>query len=63
MKVWNGIARYPEGQPAVVATIGNYDGVHRGHQAILKRVVDTAQRRNLTSLLITFEPHPLRHVQ
>ncbi len=59
MKIWNGIARYPEGQPAVVATIGNYDGVHRGHQAILKRVVDTAQRRNLTSLLITFEPHPL----
>jgi len=59
MKVWNGIARFPDDQRKVVATIGNYDGVHLGHQAILRQVVNNARERNVESLLITFEPHPL----
>jgi riboflavin kinase/FMN adenylyltransferase len=41
-----------------VATIGNFDGVHIGHQALLKRVVEKAVLYNLPSLVITFEPHP-----
>jgi riboflavin kinase/FMN adenylyltransferase len=59
MKVWNGIESFPEGGPRCVATIGNYDGVHRGHQAILRSVVDAARRGGLASALLTFEPHPL----
>ena len=59
MKVWNGIARFPDDRPEVVATIGNYDGVHLGHQAILRQVVGGARERGLESLLITFDPHPL----
>lgn len=59
MRVLNGIESYPEGAPAVVATIGNYDGVHLGHQAILRSVVEAARRRSLASLLVSFEPHPL----
>jgi riboflavin kinase/FMN adenylyltransferase len=58
MNIWNGIESYPDGGSEVVATIGNYDGVHLGHRAILKRVVEDARRLGLSSLLITFDPHP-----
>ena len=62
MKIWNGIERYPEDAGPVVATIGNYDGVHRGHRIILSDVVAAARARNARSLLITFDPHPLQVV-
>ncbi len=62
MKIWNGIERFPEDAGRVVATIGNYDGVHRGHRVILSDVVAAAKARNLSSLLITFDPHPLEVV-
>jgi len=42
----------------VVATIGIFDGVHRGHQKILKRLVKEASRQNVKSLVVTFCPHP-----
>ena len=44
--------------PACALTIGNFDGVHRGHQAILARVRQEAQARGLTPAVMTFEPHP-----
>ena len=43
-----------------VATIGNFDGVHRGHQAILEQVLLRATALDGTSLVITFEPHPIK---
>ncbi|CAM4406631.1 Riboflavin biosynthesis protein ribF [Bordetella pseudohinzii] len=49
----------PAGQRSPCAlTIGNFDGVHRGHQAILARVREAAQQRGLTPSVMTFEPHP-----
>jgi riboflavin kinase / FMN adenylyltransferase len=39
-------------------TIGNFDGVHRGHRALIDRVVARARELNLRSCLLTFEPHP-----
>jgi riboflavin kinase/FMN adenylyltransferase len=42
-----------------VATIGNYDGIHRGQRAILERVVARARELSAPSALITFDPHPL----
>lgn len=39
-------------------TIGNFDGVHRGHQYLIQRVVDDARARGVRSLVVTFEPHP-----
>ncbi|HEX4601445.1 MAG TPA: riboflavin biosynthesis protein RibF, partial [Gemmatimonadales bacterium] len=45
-----------------VATVGTFDGLHRGHQAVLAEVVRRARARRLPSLLVTFEPHPLEVV-
>lgn len=42
-----------------VVTVGNFDGVHRGHQFLIQQVVDEARRRQVRSLAITFEPHPI----
>ena len=39
-------------------TIGNFDGVHRGHQALLARVVKAAAELQLEAAVMTFEPHP-----
>ncbi len=46
-------------RPAAVA-IGNFDGLHLGHQRILSRLCRLARRRGLRSLVLTFEPHPER---
>jgi len=42
----------------VAVTIGNFDGVHRGHQAMVARTIAAARRRGLRSCVLTFEPHP-----
>jgi riboflavin kinase/FMN adenylyltransferase len=43
--------------PAIV-TIGNFDGVHRGHRKLIRQVVERARALNLRSFAITFDPHP-----
>lgn len=43
-----------------VLTLGNFDGVHIGHQAIFEYIVKRSQDRNGTSIVYTFEPHPLK---
>jgi riboflavin kinase/FMN adenylyltransferase len=44
--------------PACALTIGNFDGVHRGHQAMLALLRNEAQHRGLPATVLTFEPHP-----
>ncbi|RQO31405.1 riboflavin biosynthesis protein RibF [Taibaiella sp. KBW10] len=46
-----------------VLTIGSFDGVHQGHQKIIRNVADTAKKVNGESILITFEPHPRKIIQ
>lgn len=41
-------------------TIGNFDGVHIGHQKILKNLMQIAQKKSLKSVLLTFDPHPVK---
>ena len=42
----------------VALTIGNFDGVHLGHQAMLARLTAAARTRGIASCVMTFEPHP-----
>jgi riboflavin kinase/FMN adenylyltransferase len=57
MKILRGIARSGDRLPVALA-IGNFDGVHRGHQALLAQLVAAAQRQSLSPAVMTFEPHP-----
>ncbi len=47
-----------EGAPGCALTIGNFDGVHRGHQAMLALLTNEARHRGLASCVMTFEPNP-----
>lgn len=47
-------------RPYPVGTIGNFDGHHRGHQTLLKLVVETARQTQGTAVVLTFEPHPVK---
>ncbi len=49
------------GLPASAVTIGNFDGVHRGHQAMLALLINEARHRAVPSCVMTFEPHPRDH--
>ncbi len=52
----------PPGVERTVLTVGSFDGVHRGHQDVLARVVARARDRGTSGLLLTFDPHPLEIV-
>lgn len=45
--------------PSVV-TIGNFDGVHLGHQVLIRRLIERAREKNLPAIVFTFEPHPIK---
>ncbi len=49
---------HPDQAKACALTIGNFDGVHRGHQAMLALLQNEARHRNVASCVMTFEPHP-----
>jgi riboflavin kinase/FMN adenylyltransferase len=56
---FSGLDAVPAGFGPSVVTIGNFDGVHRGHQAVLRRVVAQARARGLAAVAVTFDPHPV----
>jgi len=60
MKIINGIENIREKFPYPVLTLGNFDGVHLGHQTIFRMLVDKARERGGTSIVFTFEPHPMK---
>lgn len=58
MQLWRGTGAVPEDLGGTVVTIGTFDGVHRGHQAVLRRTVEAARERGLVSVAVSFDPHP-----
>ncbi|HEY4540973.1 MAG TPA: bifunctional riboflavin kinase/FAD synthetase [Noviherbaspirillum sp.] len=57
MKVFRGLPNAASRAPCAL-TIGNFDGVHRGHQELLAHVREAAQRLGIEAAVMTFEPHP-----
>lgn len=60
MRIIRGVKNLNEKFPNPVVTLGNFDGVHLGHQAIFRKVVERARAINGTAIAFTFEPHPLK---
>ncbi len=60
MKLIEGIENIANPFQNAVITIGNFDGVHLGHQALFHEVIEQAAAVDGTSVAMTFEPHPLR---
>ena len=60
MKIYRQLADIPAASGPVVATIGNFDGVHLGHQGVIAEVIERARFLGGMSLAITFDPHPAR---
>jgi len=60
MKIITSLDQIKEPFLNAVVTVGNFDGVHLGHQALFKKVKERAQGINGTSIVFTFEPHPIK---
>ena len=60
MKIILGIDQLKRPFNNPIVTLGNFDGVHLGHQAIFRTVKEEAQKNNGEAVVITFEPHPLK---
>ncbi|MFF4205593.1 bifunctional riboflavin kinase/FAD synthetase [Streptomyces sp. NPDC001668] len=58
MQRWCGLEDIPQDWGRSVVTIGSYDGVHRGHQLILRHTVDRARQLGVPAVVVTFDPHP-----
>jgi riboflavin kinase / FMN adenylyltransferase len=60
MEVISDIRSFPTSYPKPILTIGNFDGVHRGHQVIFQTLIQRARAIGGTSVVLTFDPHPLK---
>lgn len=60
MQIFKGIRGLPQALSASVLTIGNFDGVHRGHQELVKRLISASRRLDCEPVVMTFQPHPSR---
>ena len=58
MHLWTDLSQVPPGFGPTVVTIGNFDGVHRGHAQVLGRIVELARSRDARAVAVTFHPHP-----
>ena len=60
MDIFETLKDIPDSAKGAVVAIGNFDGVHRGHQALLNAARDIANEKGLPLAVLTFEPHPRR---
>ncbi len=63
MHIYRHLDELPATPTPAVATIGNFDGVHRGHRWVIDNVLARARAAGLRSLVITFDPHPARAIR
>lgn len=61
MELIRGLYNLHDRHRGSVATIGNFDGVHRGHQAVMAQLIEAAQELGTSTTVITFEPLPEEH--
>jgi riboflavin kinase/FMN adenylyltransferase len=59
VKLWRSLSEVPEDLGRTAVVIGNFDGVHRGHQHVVRRGRELAQERGLYLVAVTFDPHPM----
>ena len=57
MKIFRSIEDYHINQITIL-TIGTFDGVHEGHKKILNKLMSTSKKKSLSSVVLTFFPHP-----
>lgn len=60
MRLFRSLTEIPSDWKATVASVGNFDGVHRAHREVLAQVTQRARALNARSVAVTFDPHPLR---
>ncbi|MGI6143113.1 MAG: bifunctional riboflavin kinase/FAD synthetase [bacterium] len=58
MEVIYGLDKWQQRFPRIITAIGNFDGVHLGHQKIIRTTIEQARARGGTAMVMTFEPHP-----
>lgn len=58
MRVYRGLKELPKTRPPSAVTIGNFVGVHLGHRAIIRRLLERAEEAGAVPTVVTFEPHP-----
>lgn len=61
MERLDGSAAVPPEYSGGIVALGNFDGFHRGHQAVVGRAITLAHERNRPALVATFDPHPVRY--
>ena len=59
MHIWRSFAEISADLGPTVVTIGNFDGVHRGHRTVIARAREEADRAGLSVVAVTFDPHPM----
>jgi riboflavin kinase/FMN adenylyltransferase len=58
MQIISDLSQLKVVRPSAI-TIGNFDGIHRGHRVLLRELQQVGKRKGLSSILLTFDPHPL----
>lgn len=60
MRIYRSLEDLPAPLPCTVLTVGNFDGIHLGHQRIITQVVNRSRQVAATALAVTFDPHPAK---
>ncbi|MDY0132327.1 MAG: bifunctional riboflavin kinase/FAD synthetase [Desulforegulaceae bacterium] len=63
MTEYYGLEQLEGNNLSTIATIGNFDGVHKGHQELIKLAVEKGKENNLRTMAVTFHPHPMKCIK